>query len=318
MPADRRPGEAPPVAVLLGPTASGKSELALHLAERLDAEIVTADSRQVYRGMDVGTAKPTPADRARVRHHLLDMIDPDQPFSVADWMRAARVSMREIASRGRLPLLVGGTGLYLSALIDGYRLDLPPAPDIRRRLYADMEIDGIAALAARLTAVDPALAGRTDLRNPRRVVRALERSDAAAAAGERGRALPAAEPYPGRHVLIGLDRPRGVLAERIAERAMAQFAGGLLDETRRLLDAGYGTDLPSMSGIGYREAARHLAGEWSLDEAVSATVRRTRQYARRQMTWFRRDARITWLEAGDGSAAKRTDRAVDLVAPLLV
>ena len=285
---------APPIAAVVGPTASGKTDLALALGRRLPIEILVADSRQVYRGMDVGTAKPDAAARASVPHHLLDLVAPDETFTVHDWVTRARALLPEIAARGRIPLLVGGTGLYVSALVDGYALTGgPPSPELRRELSTALEMEGLEAMAERLRRADPEVAARTDLCNPRRVLRALERLESIAADP-----APEAAPWPGRMALLGLSRPAQVLRERIARRAEAMFAGGLLDEVRALLAAGYGPQLPPLSGHGYREAMRVVRGEWSPPEAVEATVRNTRQYARRQMTWFRRDPRIVWLAAG--------------------
>jgi tRNA dimethylallyltransferase len=247
--------------------------------------------------MDVGTAKPDAAARAAVPHHLLDLVDPEQTFTVADWVGLARSLLPQIAGRGRLPMVVAGTGLYLTALVDGHDYAGQPfSPEIRERLAAALEAEGLAALSDRLVRLDRAAAERIDLRNPRRVLRALERAESG-----RGAASLRADPYPGRLALIGIRRPRQVLYRRIADRAERLFASGLLEETRRLLDAGRAPDLPALSGHGYREAAAHLAGELSLDEAIDATARRTRQYAKRQLTWFRRDPRIIWIEAGEGA-----------------
>lgn len=292
---------APPLLGIVGPTASGKTALALALAERLPVEIVVADSRQVVRGMDVGTAKPDAAARAAVAHHLLDLVDPDQPFTVVDWVDRARALVPEIAARDRLPLLVGGTGLYVAALVDGHDYaGQASSPEHRQRLTDELDAQGLEPLAGRLTALDPELAARIDRRNPRRVLRALERAEAG------GGGVPLRrDPYPGRVILIGLSRPRDVLYRRIDERAAWIFDNGLLDEVRRLLAAGYGTDLRPMSGHGYREAAAYLTGTIDLEEAVERTARRTRQYAKRQLTWFRRDPRVVWLPAGDGPADDR-------------
>jgi tRNA dimethylallyltransferase len=296
----------------VGPTASGKSELAMAVAARVPVEILVADSRQVYRGMDIGTAKPDRAARSAVPHHLLDLVPPDEPFTVARWVTAARTLLPEIAQRDRLPLLVGGTGLYVSALLDGHEYAAQPwSPAVRARLAAELEAEGLPRLADRLTRTDPALAARTDLRNPRRVLRALERLEA----GDGG-AAPRATPYPGRVALVGLSRPRNELYRRISERAAWLFGhAGLLDEVRELLHAGYGPELAPMTGHGYREAMRHLAGDWTLERAIDATARRTRQYAKRQLSWFRRDPRITWLAVGAGHGDDRAtvQRAVELL-----
>ena len=288
----------PPLIAIVGPTASGKTDLALALGRRMPIEILVADSRQVYRGMDVGTAKPDAAARAIVPHHLLDLVDPDEPFTVAHWVERARPLLAEMAGRGRLATVVGGTGLYLSALLDGHDYASQAwSPELRARLAEELAAEGLEPLAARLAAADPAAAGKVDLRNPRRVLRALERAEAGG-----GGVAPSGEPYDGRVALVGISRPREVLYRRIDERAARLFATGLLDEVRKLLAAGYGPELRPMTGHGYREAARHLAGEWSLDQAVEVTARRTRQYAKRQLTWFRRDPRIMWLAAGDRPA----------------
>ncbi|HLY35492.1 MAG TPA: tRNA (adenosine(37)-N6)-dimethylallyltransferase MiaA [Candidatus Limnocylindria bacterium] len=313
--AARRPPAAPPLAAVVGPTASGKSELAMALAARLPIEILVADSRQVYRGMDIGTAKPTAADRAAVMHHLLDLADPDQPFTVADWLAQARAMLPAVAMRGRLPLVVGGTGLYVSALVDGFDLAAQPwSPETGERLAAELEADGLEPLAARLERLDPTTARRTDLRNPRRVLRAVERAEAGGAGQE-----PRAEPYPGRLAMLGVARPREVLYRRIDERTADLFAAGLPGEVAALLEAGFGAELTPMTGHGYREAARWLAGEWALEEAVAVTARRTRQYAKRQLSWFRRDPRIVWLDARDAptSQPEFVDRAVDVLLRLL-
>ena len=304
---------SPPIAAIVGPTASGKTDLALAIARRQPVEILVADSRQVYRGMDLGTAKPDAAARAAVPHHLLDLVDPDEPFSVADWAERARPLIPEVAARDRLPLVVGGTGLYLSALVDGFDLPaLAPAPEVRRRLVDELEASGLAPLAARLGELDPAAATMIDLRNPRRVLRALERIEA-----EGGGAVPPTRstPYPGRLALLGISRPREVLRARIDARATWLFVHGLLDEVRTLLDAGYGPELGPMTGHGYREAARVLAGEWDVERAIQITARHTRQYAKRQLTWFRRDARILWLSAGDLPAddPQLVEQAVELI-----
>lgn len=302
---------SPPLAGIVGPTASGKTDLALALAERLPVEIVVADSRQVYRGMDIGTAKPDARARALVPHHLVDVVDPDEPFTVADWLERARRVVAEIAARGRMPLLIGGTGLYVSALVDGHDYAAQPwSPEVRHRLGDELEADGLDPLVARLRDLDPSAAEAIDVRNPRRVLRALERAEVVG-----GGVIPRAEPYPGRVALIGVERPREVLYRRIDERAAWLFANGLLDEVRALRAKGYGADLRPMTGHGYAEATAVLAGEWTLERAVESTARRTRQYAKRQLTWFRRDPRLLWIAADDRPAhdpdvVARADRVV--------
>ncbi len=283
---------------IVGPTASGKTDLALALARRFDAEILVADSRQVYRGMDIGTAKPDAAARRLVPHHLLDLVRPDELFTVADWVDRARRLIPQISGRGRLPMLVGGTGLYVEALTEGHDYASQPwSPEHRDALTAELEAHGLAPLAERLTRLDPAAAGRTDLRNPRRVLRALER----VVAGSSG--APSATPYDGPIVLVGLSRPRTMLYARIDRRARWLFeVGGLVDEVRALREQGYGPELRPMTGHGYAEAGNVLDGRWGTEEAIEMTARRTRQYAKRQLSWFGRDRRIVWLPAGEREA----------------
>ena len=203
-----------PLVAIVGPTASGKTDLGLALARHLPVEILVADSRQVYRGMDIGTAKPDAAARTAVPHHLLDLVAPDEPFTVAQWVDAARMLIPDIAARGRLPLVVGGTGLYVAALIEGHDYAAQAwSPHVRRRLTDELEAGGLEPLAERLRVLDPGTAAQTDLRNPRRVLRALERAEAGG-----GGVRPRVEPYAGRLALIGLDRPREVLYGRVDER----------------------------------------------------------------------------------------------------
>jgi tRNA dimethylallyltransferase len=303
--------DPPPLLGVVGPTASGKTDLALALARRMPVEILVADSRQVYRGMDIGTAKPDAAVRAEVPHHLLDLVEPDEPFSVAQWVAMARELIGEIGERGRFPMLVGGTGLYIEALLAGHDYERQPwSPEHRAALLARLETEGLARLAAELRRAAPSVAAQTDLRNPRRVLRTLERFQG----GED--AMPKGRRYTGRLALLGLSRPPAVLARRIDQRARAMFErDGLLDEVRDLLDRGHGPELRPMTGHGYREAARHLAGEWSLGQAIEVTATRTRQYAKRQRTWFRREPRIMWLVAGseEADAPDLVDEAERLV-----
>ena len=294
------PARLPPLVVLAGTTASGKTALSLALAEALrdrgvPTEIVSADSRQVYRGMDIGTAKATPAERARVPHHCLDLVDPDQPFSVADYCAAATEALAGIAERGAVALLVGGTGFYLRAVGRGLAVDdLPWDQAVRAAVDADLARDGLPALVAELRRIAPTRAAEVDLRNPRRVTRALE------IARLRGDApLPQPRGY-GRAVLwLGLSVEPPALRERIRARAQAQFDAGLVDETRTLL-ARYDPNLPSFSGIGYAEARAFIEGRLDWEAAIAEDARRNVLFARRQATWFRREPDVRWFDATAG------------------
>ena len=287
----------PPLVVVAGATASGKTALSLGLAEALagrgiPAEIISADSRQVYRGMDIGTAKVTPAERARVPHHGLDLVDPNQPFSVADFAYHASDALTGIAERGAVAILAGGTGFYLRAIARGLAVDeLPWDADVRVAIEAALVADGLPTLVSELRSLAPTRAAVVDLHNPRRVVRALE------IARLRGDApLPEPRGY-GRPVLwLGLSVAPPVLRERIRRRARAQFEAGLIDETRALL-ALFDATLFSFSGIGYAEARAVIEGRLSPEEAVAEDIRRNVHFASRQATWFRREPDICWLDA---------------------
>jgi tRNA dimethylallyltransferase len=291
--------------VIAGPTASGKTTLSLEVAERLDAEVISADSRQVFRGMDIGTAKVDAATRARVPHHGLDLVDPDQAFSVAEFRRHALGALGGIGSRGRVAILVGGTGLYLRAVARGLPVDAAGHdPAIRAQLEARLTNEGLAPLVSELRAVAPRVASGIDLANPRRVVRALERAELQ---GDQPPAPP--EGYPGPVVWLGTAPDASAHALAIERRAHDQFAGGLLDEAAALLEH-YPEDLRAFGAMGYREAFDVLAGRATLDEAIATDARRTRVYARRQRTWFRSEPGIAWLAPGTervGSAMRLVD-----------
>ncbi len=297
-----------PLLAIVGPTASGKSEAAIAVAEALGAEIVSVDSMLVYRGMDVGTAKPSPADRARVPHHLVDVAEPSEPFSVARYRELAEEAVRGIRARGRRVLLVGGSGLYFRAVVD--RLAFP-GTDPRARAWLELEARALGPerLHARLAELDPAAAARIEPPNVRRTVRALE---VAAVTGRPFSAFAADwERYEaGRVRAAGIEIPREALAVRIEARVRAMLEGGLLEEVRALLDRGFGGWLTASQAIGYAELARHLTGELSLEEAVASTVRRTKELARRQMVWFRRDPRIRWFRAGPEGAVALVEQLV--------
>jgi tRNA dimethylallyltransferase len=290
-----------PLVVIVGPTAVGKSGLALALAGRLGGEIVSADSRQFYRGMDIGTAKPTPAERARVPHHLVDVADPDQPWSLAVFQRAARRAIAEIQARDRLPFLVGGTGQYVRAVIQAW--DLPSqAPDdaLRAALEGWAAQVGADGLHERLARLDPQAAGAIDARNVRRTIRALE---VILRTGRRfsGQRRRAASPYA--LLIVGLKMLREALYRRVDERIEAMLAAGFADEVRSLLERGYSPDLPALSAIGYREMVAHIQGRMGLEEAVAQMKRLTRRYIRQQANWFREDdPTIHWFGPGPRTA----------------
>jgi tRNA dimethylallyltransferase len=290
--------ERPKPVVIVGPTATGKSDLAVALAERFDGEVVNADSRQVYRCLNIGTAKPSPEVRQRIPHHLFDLVRPDEEFSVALYTRLARQAVEEIARRGKLPIIVGGTGHYVWALLEGYEVPpVPPDPDLRRQLRARAEREGPEALYAELRALDPEAAARIDPRNLRRVIRALE---VIARTGRKFSELRRKNPPPWDPLIIGLTLDRKKLYERIDRRVEAMLAAGWLDEVRRLLTKGYPVDLPALTGHGYRWLIKHLKGEIPLEEAVRRTKNEIHNYARHQYAWFRlSDPRITWLQADD-------------------
>jgi tRNA dimethylallyltransferase len=264
----------------------------MRLAERGSAEIVSADSRQVYRGMDIATAKPTAEERRRVPHHMIDVADPGERYDVARYQREARAALAGIAARGATAIVVGGTGLYVRALLDGLDLAaLPRDEGVRAALERDAERDGGAAMHRRLAAVDPEAAAGVDPRNVRRVVRYLE---VATIAGSISALWRRYDRIAARK--IGLDPPRDVLARRIEGRVRAMVARGVLDETARLLESGIDLTLPSMTGHGYPHWARHLRGAIDLESAIALTIRDTKAYSKRQMTWFRKDPEVHWCD----------------------
>jgi tRNA dimethylallyltransferase len=287
----------PPLLVICGPTATGKTRLSLSLAQAMPgAEIISADSRQVYRGMDIGTAKVTTAERTLVPHHGLDVVDPDQRFGAADFRRVALQALRAIARRGGMAILVGGTGLYLRAIARGLPLEEGAHNvELRSELEARLAREGLPALAVELARIAPTVAAATDRANPRRVVRALER------ARVHGDQLPPpAQGYPAPHAWVGLDVALPVNDDWIVTRARRQFSSGLLEEAAGLRRR-YDPTLPAFSAVGYREAFAVLDGAVSVDEAVARTALRTRQFARRQRTWFRTEPGVEWLDASAGT-----------------
>jgi tRNA dimethylallyltransferase len=291
-----------PVIAVVGPTAVGKSDLAVDLALALDGEIVNADAMQLYRGMDVGTAKLTFAERRGVPHHLLDVLEVRDEASVAAYQRQARAVLAEIASRGRRAILAGGSGLYVRAALD--TLDIPPTdPAVRARWEAELAAVGAPRLHARLAGIDPVAAANILPGNGRRVVRALEvveltgRPFSATLPREHEYAVPA--------IQIGLTLPRPVLDERIAARVDRMWAGGLVEEVRGLETTGLREGRTASRALGYAQVLRTLAGERDENESREDTVRATRKFARRQESWFRRDARVHWLQADAGELLPR-------------
>ncbi len=273
----------------------GKSALAIQLALQFDGEIVNADSRQVYRSMDIGTAKPSRSARAKVPHHLIDILQPDQEFNLALFLEMARRAVRDIHGRGRLPIVAGGTGQYVWALVEGWQVPrVPPSASLREELEVVAASRGSEALHQMLSEADPRAASRIDPRNVRRVVRALEVYRSTGVPTAAGQHLPE---Y--RSLIIGLTMDRRALYSRIDRRVEEMMEAGLVGETRELMSMGYSSELPCMSSIGYREAALHLTGEITLEEASRRIKYGTHRLARRQYAWFRhQDPRVRWLEAG--------------------
>lgn len=290
------PGKIP-LLIICGPTASGKTRLAIDLAATLPIEIISADSRQIYRGMDIGTAKATPAERAAVPHHLLDVVTPDQSFSAADFMQLGREVIAGIHQRGRLAVVVGGTGLYIDALTRGLIAAPGEDPDLRQELMAIEEETGEGTLLQRLRTVDPEAAHRLKPRDLPRIIRALE---VFSLTGEtlsalQGRHAFADTPY--NVVSIGLAVERSLLYHRIDERAAEMFSSGLIEEAQSLLRQGYSRELKALRTIGYREAIGYLSGEMTLPLALSQTQQESRRYAKRQTTWFRKNNSIIMVDS---------------------
>jgi tRNA dimethylallyltransferase len=284
-----------PLLVIVGPTAVGKTALSLHLAERLKGEIISADSRLFYRGMDVGTAKPTPEERARVPHHLIDIADPDETVGLAEYQAQAFAVIEAIQARGKLPLLVGGTGQYVRAVVEGWRIPrMPPDLDLRAELEAQAEHDGAETLHAYLARLDPKAAQRIHPHNVRRIVRALE---VCLSTGRPISEQQKKEPPPYRILQIGLTTDRAVLYDRADRRLEAMMEAGLEEEVRRLLKAGYGWELPAMSGVGYAQFKPYFEGQATLERVVPEIKRGTRRFIRRQYNWFSlNDPNIRWFD----------------------
>ncbi|MBM4445469.1 MAG: tRNA (adenosine(37)-N6)-dimethylallyltransferase MiaA [Chloroflexi bacterium] len=296
------------VVAVVGPTGIGKSRLGLHLAATVGGEIINADSRQVYRYMDIGTAKPAPGERAGVPHHLIDIVSPNESFSLALYQTLASRSIRAILQRGRLPVVVGGSGLYVWAVLEGWTVpEVPPDPELRRRLAEQAAAHGPEPLYQQLERLDPASARRINPRNVRRMVRAIEVYEAT---GRPASEVQGKSPPPFDVIIIGLTAERRRLYDLIDRRVDGMMQRGLVAEVKGLAERGYGFDLPSMSSVGYRQIGRFLRGELDLPGAVSQIKFETHRFARHQYAWFRlTDPRIRWFDIQDDFASE----AVNLV-----
>ena len=288
-----------PIILLSGPTAVGKTELALEIALRLGTEIVNADSMQVYRHMDIGTAKPGAKERALVPHHLLDVADPDESFDAARYAELARPVIETLLDRGKIPLIVGGTGLYLKILTKGICPGAPGSQEVKKQLIREMEEQGLPKLHEELLRVDPDAGRRIHPHDRQRIVRALEVFRLTGSPLSLRQSQHRFNERIYRSIKIFLYRERNVLYERINRRVRQMIDEGLLEEVRRLMERGYGPELKPMQSLGYKQMAAYLRGELAWDSAVSEMQRATRQYAKRQLTWFRGDPEYHWFDAED-------------------
>ena len=281
---------------LLGPTAVGKTEIAIQLAQRLNAEIISVDSRQIYRQMDIGTAKPTPEEQQAARHHLIDCVDISQPFSVADYQFLADTAIADIQNRGNRVLLVGGAGLYFRAIVDGLFEGPGADPALRKRLEGEVAQFGVDALHDRLRVCDPESADRIHPNNIVRVIRALEVYELTGTPMSQLQQQwhPERQRYP--FIAFGLTMPRALLYCRIEQRVDVMLANGLIAEVESLLAVGYGRDTIALRSFGYKELIAYLDGDCTYLEAISQLKQNTRRFAKRQLTWFRKDTRIEWLD----------------------
>jgi tRNA dimethylallyltransferase len=299
-----------PLLVIAGPTGVGKTAVAVALARRLPLEVISADSRQVYRGMDAATGKPTAQQRQAVAHHLVDVVDPDDRYHAARFRAEAEAAIEAVRGRGRLPAVVGGTGLYIRALLRGLDPAPPADPQFRRELAGVAASQGRAALHARLAAAEPALARRLHPNDEVRVVRALERLRAGSAVGEAQVRWRAAE-SPWSAAYVGLTLDRAALARRLTARAAAMVAGGLPEEVGELLRRGYAPALPAMQGIGYRQFVEVALGRLDPAQALALMQRDTVRYAKRQLTWFAREPGIEWIDVEAAGGAEGVAAAIE-------
>jgi len=284
--------------VILGPTASGKTKLSIELAQKLNGEIISADSMQVYRGMDIGTAKPSLEERQGIPHHLIDIRDPDESWTVSDFIRETQALTTKICNRGKVPIIAGGTGLYLWALIEGFSFPIIPADkELRMRLEKEL----LSTLYSRLSTIDPAAAEKIHPNDKKRIIRALEVYELTGkpiSELQEPRRLVA-----GSYQLIGLTLPREELYSRINQRVESMIEKGLIEEVKGLREKGYGKNPPSMQALGYKEVIDYLEGKWTKEEMIDELKKRTRNFARRQMTWFRRFQNVKWFDVPVDSQA---------------
>jgi tRNA dimethylallyltransferase len=289
------------VPVIFGSTAVGKTQLSIELAQKINGEIISADSMQVYRGLDIGTAKPTLEERQGIPHHLIDIKNPDEEWTVSDFIRESKKAEVISKKNGKTPIIVGGTGLYLWSLLEGFAFPITPADkDVRARL----ENEPVSALYSRLSAIDPKAAAKIHANDKKRIIRALEVYEVT------GKPIsqlqesrqPKAESRKQEYTLIGLDLPREELYARINQRVDSMIAKGLVEEVKGLLAKGYTKDLRSMQALGYKEAIEHLEGRWTLGQMTEELKKRTRNFARRQMTWFRRFHDVKWFSPAEKDA----------------
>ncbi|MDL2328501.1 tRNA (adenosine(37)-N6)-dimethylallyltransferase MiaA [Desulfosarcina sp. OttesenSCG-928-A07] len=294
---EHRPG----MIIVVGPTASGKTHFAIDLARRFDGEIIGADSMQIYQHMDIGTAKPTPAEQAAATHHMIDVVAPDVDFDAAMYGRLASACVDEIISRGRRPIVAGGTGFYIKALMYGLFDEGPADPDIRKNLKARAEAEGSVSLHEQLFRIDPESAKKIHPHDTYRIIRAME---IYAVTGKAPSAVQKCHGFQAprfRAITIGLSWPRSVLYDRINQRVDRMMDEGLMDEVEGLLNRGYGRNLKSMQSLGYRHLAAVVAGEASLGETLQTLKRDHRHYAKRQMTWFGADPAVHWIDPDQGA-----------------
>ncbi len=299
---------------IVGPTATGKTAAGIRLAEMLGGEIISADSMAVYKGMDIGTAKPTPEERSAVPFHLIDVVRPDEDFSVAEFRRLAEEAIEQIMARGKVPILVGGTGLYVKALTGGLNIpEVAPDRGLRERLRQEAERLGGAHLLERLRAIDPITAARLHPRDLKRMIRALEVYQATGKPISYFHETAGTAEVTYHAELFGLTMSRPALYSRIERRVDEMIEAGLVEEVRRLLDEGYDPGLPAMRGLGYKQIAGYLLGEYDLPTAVELLKRDTRRFAKRQLTWFRADPNIRWLDVEGCSAAETAETIAALL-----